>query len=443
MQLGQLKPKFDKFIDLINTSYWFIPMMSILLVLGLLWLTHIFDQAQALHDWPLVDYLYNIDPIGVRSILSTIAGAVITVTSIAFSMIVVSLTLASSQFGPRLLRTFMQDKKTQFPLGIFVATFIYCLALLRFINLDTDTPFVPGLGLAFALLLALTSILVLVFLIHHVATSIQPESVIEMCWRSFQDTVDKMYLSSPTSTPPPEPKDTLTRLRGLTPIEIKSDADGFVQIIDYNGLLLKLEHCSASLEFHIKPGDYTIRGEKIAVIYCEKNNDKVKKFTRALHQYIVLGSIRTPIQDPQFGINQMVEITLRALSPSINDPFTATTCIFKLGSALSLLAGKTFPETVVRNSNHANVLIRKIPQFSNLVNTACNQIRQECLNHPSVVISLLKMLRQVALSTKKSEYQKPLIEQGQKLLEQVRSTQLHEADLACIESQYLHLKYLN
>ena len=393
MKLTRIKQRLEKVKDRVNTSFWFVPMFCILIAFVILAITQQLDKSQFLRDWLFVSYIYSIDPIGARTVLSTIASAVITVTSIAFSMIVVSLTLASSQFGPRLLRTFMQDKNTQLALGVFVATFIYCLALIRFVSIDSESPFVPGIGLSVALLLTLISIFMLVFLIHHVATSIQADTVVHNCWCSLNQDVQRIL---PNTLGEEEHEDTeLSWLAAPVEKKLCSETDGFIQLIDYDGLIESLTELNAGLTISVKPGDYVITGQCIAMLHLPEDYSDGRDAAINISKYMVYGASRTPIQDPEFSVNQLVEVALRALSPSVNDPFTAIACVNRIGSALNLFAQRSFPSRVLKDKNSTIRIQRKTADFAGVVGCACNQIRQASLSHPSVMIEFIEMLCRV------------------------------------------------
>ncbi|MBT0586679.1 DUF2254 domain-containing protein [Alteromonas oceanisediminis] len=434
MITGRIKAQFDKIKDAVNSSFWFIPSLCILLAFITLAITYQFDHSGALRDWVLVKWLYTIDPVGARTILSTIASATITVTSIAFSMIVVSLTLASSQFGPRLLRTFMQNRNTQYALGVFVATFVYCLALIRFVTVDESNPFIPGAGLTVALLLTLVSILMLVFLIHHVAISIQADNVIQRCWLSLHNDIDRMF---PADKAPRDTQSTTLVWESLPRTsDLVSDTTGFVQVIDYNGLLEAAIECGVGLSLHIKPGDYVSTKLPIATAHYAHEDQQLP----SLADYIVTGHSRTPIQDPEFAVNQLVEIGLRALSPGINDPITAITCIKRLSSALTQLSDRTFPDTYLCDEEGRVRIERKAITYAGMVESACNQLRQNCMPHPSVIIAFLEMLNAVVKTCEHADRIDQLLKQGSALVEQVTECQLHASDEKDIRARYNRLK---
>ena len=431
------KAKAIKLFDHIKTSFWFVPMLCIITSLLVVYTTYQIDLAWWNKEHTLFSALYNISPDNANTMLSSIATSVITMTSIAFSMIVVTLTLASSQFGPRLLRNFMQDKKNQWALGSLVAIFCYCLTLIRLASSAQASAFVPGLGLSFALLLAVFAVLILVFLIHHVAISIQAESVVAHCWQELAKDIDRLFPSENSEVATGNGE--LVWDEELTPLPQFSQRDGYVQLIDYKRLMKELEECEAGIEINIKPGSYIITGECIGkVFWPEKKQEKPSK--NFLDCYLMIGKSRTPIQDPEFAIHQLVEIALRALSPSINDPFTAILCINRLGSALRRTANRNFPQASLLDSNKTIRIKRKIVDYNGLVEAACNQIRQNSVSHASVIIAFIEMLTQVTIDLCHQDHKKSLIKQADAIVDMASNLSLHANDLEDIRTrqQKLH-----
>lgn len=425
MKPSLLSAQIKKLLDLIQTSFWFVPVLCIFTSFLAVYFCYQLDKSLWQTNNSILKTLYNISPDNASSLLSSIATSVITMTSIAFSMIVVTLTLASSQFGPRLLRTFMQDKKNQWALGSLVATFSYCLALIRLASTNQDSGFVPGIGLTLALILAVIAVFILVFLIHHVAVSIQAESVVAQCWQCLKKDIDRLFPAAQNKEQ--HSHHTLVWDKNLSPHPLISQHNGYIQLIDYQGLMAALEQHHAGAELDIKSGNYVIAGQCIGTLYWP--DDKQEQPPKdLLNSHLVSGKNRTPIQDPEFAINQLVEIALRALSPSINDPFTAILCINRLGSALRKTAERSFPETLLFDSNNTIRIKRNVVDYQGLVKAACDQIRQNSMPHPSVVIAFIDMLTQVATNLKRVNYQHALVEQAQMIVDGACNDKLHPND---------------
>lgn len=433
---GFFKARYKKFIDTIKTSFWFVPFLCVVVSCLALYLTQLVDHSRILENVYGFKFFYRISAEGARSLLSTSASSVITITSIAFSMTVVTLTLTSNQFGPRLLRGFMQDKNTQISLGIFVSTFVFNLLLIRSTSSTEDTLFIPGLGVVLALLLTLMSILTLVYLIHHVAISIQAESIVNTCWQGLKVDIERIFEKTGNDSPSLN----LSTYKMHTHAEINSNKDGYLQIFDYENLICDLQSAELFFSLSVKPGDYIKTKQCIGQLYGTNVQKLRSDINKKIMDYCIVGKTRTPIQDPEFAINQLVEIAVRALSPGINDPFTAILCIHRLGSVISDISDRHFPPSLLLDDNEQPRVERKVSDIAGIVSSACDQIRQNCTSHPSVMIEFLDMLESVAHISTNTHCNNALIEQGKCLIESLGDCPLHHTDRLDINQRYQILK---
>jgi len=292
-------------------------------------------------------WVYASGPEGARAILSAIASSMITVAGLTFSITMLTLQLASSQFGPRLLRNFMRDRGNQLVLGTFIATFVYCLLVLRTVRGTEDSHFVPHVAVAFGLLLALGSIAVLIFFIHHIATSIRIETLLEQLGAETRSAIDLLYpdrigLDPPAAAMEPErqiPSDFGSRVR-----IIRSGHGGYVQRVDVDALTKQATERALIIKIVARPGSFLKCGDPLLACYPpERATDDAADWLRKV---IVIGQERSPEQDLEFSIRRIVEIAQRALSPGINDPTTALYCIDRLGETLARLAERDVPSAL-------------------------------------------------------------------------------------------------
>jgi uncharacterized membrane protein len=302
--------------------------------------TLIGDEAVRDFGW-----LYTFRPEGARAILSAIASSMITVAGLTFSITMLTLQLASSQFGPRLLRNFMRDRGNQLVLGTFIATFLYCLLVLRTVRGTEESPFVPHIAVAFGVLLAIASIAVLIYFIHHVATSIRIETQLAKLAAETRATIDRLYpermgfdtpKSETAGAKSPIPADFERRVR-----VVYSDRSGYVQRVDVAELMrLAAEH-ELIVRIEARPGRFLKQGDALLRAYPRESlsDDAAEELRGAL----VIGQERTPEQDVEFSIRRIVEIAQRSLSPGMNDPTTALYCIDRLGETLGRLAERDVP----------------------------------------------------------------------------------------------------
>ena len=226
----------------IRTSFWFMPTLMVAAAIALSLATIHLDRAAPRHNWlATLGWTFTRGPEGSRAVLSAVAGSMMTIASVTFSITIVALQLASSQFGPRLLRNFMRDRGNQVALGTFIATFTYCLLVLRTVNGTEDEQFVPHISVTVGLVLALASLGVLIYFIHHAAESIQAENVIAAVSRDLHQAIDRLYPECLGQEPPsPAPgcgQRTSPRASSASPGAIAAPRSDYLQAIDVERLL--------------------------------------------------------------------------------------------------------------------------------------------------------------------------------------------------------------
>lgn len=347
----------------IRTSYWFIPSImavgAIVLSVGAV----TFDTAVGAEWLEALPWLSENRPAGARDLLSTIAGSMITVAGVTFSITIAAVAYAASQFGPRLLTNFMGDRGNQVTLGVFIATFLYCLLVLRTIRDGEEvragmpleateaaagTAFVPHSAILLGLLLAILSVGVLIYFIHHVPQSIHVSNVIANVGRDLVEGVDRLFPEDlgdaepgPSSTP---------RARGdsgpdPTPddaVAVDAPTTGYVQRVDEEGPVEVAEAEDLVVRLVLRPGDFARRHQPVAYVWpADRVSESV---VRQLRDAFAFGAKRTHSQDIVFLVNELAEIAARALSPGVNDPFTAAACMDWLGAAGLKLASRPTAE---------------------------------------------------------------------------------------------------
>lgn len=377
--------------DTLTSTLWFVPAVMTAASIGLAAGIVALDRATPVHaSW---FFLYSGGPEGARSVLSTTAGSMITVAGVAFSATMVALSFASSELGPRLLRNFMKDRGNQVVLGTFIATFVYCLLVLRTVS-ESPEPFVPHFGVTVGLVLALASLVVLIYFIHHVARTLQADYIIGVVARELDHTIVHLYPGGMGEDAPPdriaELKDKEDELRNQRPARVCLPASGYVHALDVDLLMKLATKHDLVMRILSRPGRYVHDGTPVAEVWPVANLDEPiqKKMTSAF----MIGRTRTSQQDVEFAVNQLVEVATRALSPGINDPFTAITCIDRLTTALLHLMRRDFPPRFRLDGDGTLRVIAERPDFAGVVDAAFHQIRQSGANMPAVAIRLLESL---------------------------------------------------
>jgi uncharacterized membrane protein len=393
-----MKTKVSKLLDSLHSSFWFIPTLMVGLAILLSFLTIRIDRSADTDIIGALGWAYALGPNGSRAILSAIAGSMVSVATTAFSITIVALQLASSQFGSRLLRNFMKDTGNQVVLGTFISTFVYSLMVLRTINGVAANEFVPHIAVTCGIGLAIASIGVLIYFIHHSATSIQVDRVVSKVGCELDKTIDRLFpIQLGRGASKHQQEASISGIpanfeRDACPIQSSSssyiqaiDADQLMQIATKENLLLQLQH---------RPGDFVVKGSPLALIYPTVS--VCKKLVELINNTVVLGSQRTDQQDVEFSINQLVEIAVRALSPGINDPFTAIRCIDQLSAALCHLACKEIPSTYRYDDENKLRVIAKSVTFVDALDAAFNQIRQYGQTSVAVTMRLLEAIAVIA-----------------------------------------------
>ena len=326
--------RFSQWLNLLRTGFWFAPMLMLVLAcclaLSLLYVDEKIDPGIS----STLPWAYSGGPEGARSLLSTIAGSMITAASVTFSLASVALSIASQQYGSRVLRNFMRDRITQVLLGTFVSTFIYSVLVVRAIRGSSISGgFVPAISVTVAIALSLVSLILLVYFVHHVSTSIQASHIVRVIAEDMGQAIHKLYPSD-TGEPiqdgngsilPPE--------QGQCSIE--TPKSGYLQALDLDKLLKIATDQDVLISVMVKPGDHLVEGDEVARASGKK--ELPPKVLDRIAKTFLIGGERTPTQDIRFQFQQLTDVVVRALSPGINDPFTAINGIDELGSGLSLL----------------------------------------------------------------------------------------------------------
>jgi len=394
--------------DYLRTSFWFIPLVmaagAVTLALALVALDHTLEK-EFKHDLP---WTYSGGPEGARMVLSVLASSMITVAGVVFSITIVTLTLASSQFGPRLLRGFIRDRANQAVLGTFLATFLFCLLVLRTVRNDDHGNFVPAVSVVAGLLLGLASLGVLIFFIHHTSTSIQATQVIANVASELMHVVDQLFpteIGEPgygTRTIPPIPE--------VGGQEVRSRRSGYVMAINDELLMNLATGLDLLVRLEMRPGEFVVSGDLLARTWSGKSLEDTD--LKGLADSFELGSERSMLQDVEFGIDQLVEIAVRALSPGINDPFTAMSCIDRLRQALTRIIERPVPSPYRFDQSGRLRTVAFPVSFERSLGTAINQIRHYGRTSAPVLMVLMRTLHHLAQTATRLEDLQTIEEQA-------------------------------
>jgi uncharacterized membrane protein len=430
--------KLSKLWDSLHSSYWFVPTLMAASAIALAFTMLSLDRAGKSGSSEKLAWIYTGGPDGARTMLSTIAGSMITVAGTAFSITIVALTLASSQFGPRLLRNFMQDTGNQIVLGTFIATFIYCLLVLRTVRGDDYNVFVPQISVTVGIVLAIASIGVLIYFIHHASTSIQASHVIGEVGSDLDKAVDRLFPQKIGYGKSQDKRRWVEEIpvgfdREASPILATSS--GYLQAIDDEKLMKIAKLKDLLVRLKHRPGKFVVQGSELLMVWPgERVNEKL---TQHINDAFILGKERTEQQDIEFCINELVEVALRAISPGINDPFTAIRCIDQLSVGLCRLAERDFPSPYRYDDDNNLRVITDPVTFAKLTDDAFSQIRQYSKPDVAVRIRMLEALAVIATRSRSKKDKAALLHHANAIKCSSQEEVAQECDRNDIKERYL------
>lgn len=423
----------------LNASFWFLPILMLLITFGsAIGLIYLDSQIQHSPEG-ILKYLLPASVDSARSILSIIAGAMIGVAGTVFSITLVVLTLASSQLGSRLVRNFMYDKLNQVVLGSYVSSFVYCLMILSSIKENESFQFVPAISVLVALASAVAGIILLVVFIHHVSMSIQSDKVISDISEAMSKSIRKLFpdeISNEAEKPAPD----FGALKNKYPVKqvVRCSKSGYLQSADNAGLMDIAEENDCIIILQHRPGDFLVQDMALCEFYCKEECDKEVQ-AKILDDFII-GKVRTPLQDAEFSIHQMVEVAARALSPGVNDPYTAIACIDNLTSVMCYLTGAKFPSPYLYGPQDNLRVITDNHTFSGMLNAAFNQIRQFSEGSPSVMIRLMEAMTTINKFTRNKNQKELIAQHAEMIMNAAEKTFKETRDLEDMRKRFKDLK---
>lgn len=423
-----MRAKLLQWIESIKSSLWFVPTLMVLGSVVLAFAVGRADDTPHIQpDQDMFWWVYGGSPDGARQVLATIAGSMITVAGVVFSITIVALSLASQQFGPRLLRNFMHDRGNQLVLGTFTSIFVYCILVLRTVRGNEDDQYVPHLSVTVAIAAALVGLGVLIYFIHHVAQSIQADTIIASVAQDLHGSIERLF--------PANEENVLREVEFPEQVAVVyAPRDGYVDAIDPVRLSEAAAKRDAVVRFIRTPGDFLIQGARVAEIHPEgaaEDGDWVL-------EHVAIGQIRTPTQDVAFSIDRLVEMALRALSPSLNDPFTAISCINRLCAALAFAGTRQLHHGSHADRQGTPRILIPLPDADSLTDSAFHQIRVSSRGIPSVAMHLLVMIATVVRNTPDGAMRQALLRHAALVRQEMEAAATLEAvDLRRIDQRFL------
>jgi uncharacterized membrane protein len=363
------RPKLRALWERLRASLWFLPLVTIICAVTLALVLPMVDQAIEKGGKSDAWYLYAGQPEGAQKVLSTIASSMLSISGVVFSITILVLQLASSQFSPRVLRTFLRDRTSQAAMATFLGSFVYAMMLLPRVRSSEDgaQDFVPALSVIVAMGLVLVSVLMLVRYIHHMAESIRAVRIIgavsDDAKRTMRDMYPEIGCDDPVaawhrSTEAPHQ------------VVMKQSAPGVLTAVDERALFSVACERDVIIELKAMTGDFVPEGAPLFAVWGTSVDADV------LSACVVFDIERSSHQDPLFGIRQLVDIAERALSPGINDPSTAVQALDQIHDLLRFLAVRTVPTAERRDADGSLRLILPRPEWDAYVRLGLDEIRQ-------------------------------------------------------------------
>jgi uncharacterized membrane protein len=390
--------------DQVRTSLWLLPSLMVAAGTGLAWAMLAVDAGRGAEDEVRAWWMHVGGPQDARDLLSTLLTGVIAMAAMVFSATVVALTLAASQYGPRLVRVFRADLTTQVALGTFAMTIIYLVLVLRTIRSDAAFHDVPHASVSLGTALALTCVLALLVFIQEVARMAVADDVVERVGRELGAGIERLPALATGEGPERRGADE-DGVEEWAPWDaaghVAQRQEGYVQAIDYEGLLAWAERHDAVLRLDFRAGDFLVAGDRCILVHPPEAAAAAE--AGAICELAVVGRERTPTQDIEFAVRHLVEVAVRALSPGVNDPFTAIAVIDRLRGCFTRLTGRRLPPPILRNGAGRVRLLRETTTFTGLTDAAFHQIRQAGADHPAVIIHLLEALARIAEQARTAE----------------------------------------
>lgn len=414
--------------DRLQSSYWFLPLVSAVIAVVLAFLLHSIDSVVDSQSVAFKSFLLSGDTESMRALLTNLATTTLTTGGIVFTLLTLPLSVVVAQFGSRLVRVYLRDHTTQGVLAIFAGTFTYCVALSLAIPPAEVSPDPPAISVTFALLLALICFASLVVLVHHVGVTLQAPNIVAAASRELMAVVDGVIAQSQREMQYGD-REATQALSARIENEgkpIVADTTGYVQYVDVERLLPFASRRDLLLRLIRTPGDFVEKDELLAYVWPAERVPNW--FMRRVQRSFYVGHLRLPNQDTEYAINQVTEVGVRALSSAINDPYTAMTALDHVAAALGAYAEHVQDHSSYYDTHGKVRVIYSPVNFSTLVDAAYNLPRLAIGNNSVLYLHLLRGIDSVARRTDNASRLSALLEHVTLIQEQIAIAQMTQSD---------------
>ena len=456
-----MKTRLLDLLDALRSSYWFIPGLMTLAAGVLAFATTAADEVLGTTWVDSVGWLYANRPEGARTILGTISGSAISVAGVTFSVTIASYVYATGQYGPRLLTNFMADTGSKVTLGTLLGTFLYGLLVLRTIR-AADEPalgssagagvtgeamaaFVPHLSILVALGLGVASLAALIYFVHHVPQSIHVSNVVAGIGRELRERLDAVFpehvgQGGPTADGDEEDDRRVSAEADLPDAfyadaaAVRAERTGYVQSLDAEAVLDVAARHDVLVRLRYRPGDFVAEGDALVLVGPGARLDA--RAARQLRRAFAVGRSRTPFQDERFLVNELVEVAARALSPAVNDPFTAVTCLDWLGAALRRVAARPAPSALRRGPDGRVRVVAEPTAFGAFAEAAFGQLRPYVAADRNAALHAFRVLGEVGGQTSRATCRQALARESDALAAACDEALVHQTDRALVRGRH-------
>jgi uncharacterized membrane protein len=371
-----------------------------------------------------------------RSLLIVVSSTMITVTGLVFALTIVALQIASGQYSPRLLRNFMRDRGTQLVLSIFVGAFAYSTAGLYTVGVQGagEQAFVPRLAVSGSLALALASVGVLIYFIHHLAHSIQIDTIMSGVEREAISVIDEVYPGQPRYREPEE----LSPEPPVEAVGLPAPRSGYLQAVYPEPLVRAAVRHDLVIVLARQVGEHTVAGTPIAWAWRRSATQPptgADALREAVGDGVQIGFERTMVQDVGFGIRRLVDIANKALSPAINDPYTGVQAVHHLSVLLVRLARRRLGDWTIRDDEGVLRVAVPRPRFPDYLRLGTAQIRRFGAAEPALTRSLIVLLRDVGISSATEDRRHACVRHIRLVLDDARRATAQPADVEAIAAE--------
>lgn len=411
-------------LETVRTSLWFVPtvmsVLAIALAVGLL--------QQPLPEHGRAWWLHAGEAKDAIDLLATLLGALIPMAALIVSITMVVLTLAAGQLGPRLIRNFMSDRQTQVTLGLFLGTIIYLVIVLRSLYGAMSAEEVPRLAVSVGTVLVLANVAALLFFVHMLARAIISDTMIGRVGGDLDRAFHDGLPAGPAAWEP----DAVRPAGEGHPLTVHRS--GYVQTADFPALVSLARRLDGVIELYFRPGHYLVDGSLQGRFWGDAAH--LPAVELALRRGVVQGTQRNAAQDLEYSIRQLVEIALRALSPGINDEFSALTVLDRLAGALAVAVGRHEAHRVLCDKEGVPRLLRPVSTFRGLCAVAFDQIRQAAAGHPAVQMRLIETAGTLLALARSDDEREVLRLHLDVVMDSARGTVQSSHDLEAMERLY-------